>query len=472
MNDRKRFRRTPQDVDPAFDDELPDEIEIEAAQAEDDGGAFHDPVLRRALLHAPDHAVLPMEETRESILAFAHEAVAPSLPAAPIGAQRGFLLRALGMRGGAGFTAHIPWNLLYAAALVGGVATVWDWQHKREAEMAMARNDTAALPDATVAPTPAVPQPSQPSAPPESLLQPQADAQSAVGATAVAPSAQQPAIAAANTPASAAVPPSSMPAPTIALPVVESPEDAEARIALEQRLQRLEAAEARARLTQQSDAKGLPSSLFASALPRTAIPVEVPLAARAGRPAPGQPATPVSTASSTDPVSASAAAASPARAEEAPSPTFTALSQWTRLTITSPGAAPRRIARADTGELGPLVGSAALAGVGPQPLSGRVEWRIALERNGEQLGLLEVTGTQVRWKENGIPAGTGTPSASAMASLRQALKEVQTEPVKPAGPTSSAAPLAPNTSAASADLPAPGTDVAPAVPSPTQAASQ
>ena len=66
-----------------FDFDPDRDLDIDGLEDGDDGdgGAFHDPVLRRALAHAPDHAVVPMDETRESILSFAHEAVAPSLPA-------------------------------------------------------------------------------------------------------------------------------------------------------------------------------------------------------------------------------------------------------------------------------------------------------------------------------------------------------------------------------------------------------
>lgn len=405
MNDDNRYR-----VDPELLDERDVDIDLESeVEADDDGGAFHDPVLRRALLHAPDHAVLPMEETRESILSFAHEAVAPSLAAAPVWAQRSFVQRLMGMRGGAGFSAHIPWNGLVVIALVGTAVVVQDRDLLGGFRSKPARNE-AVEPSAPVA---SVMPASETAAVPAPVAPPAAAAVSSASLPAQPVATMAPVEAAPSAPA----------APAIATPSVESPADAAARIALEQKLQRFEAAEAKARLAQRSDAGGLPSSLSVSVLPRTAVPVEVPMASRAGR-----------------------ADAAPARAEDPPSPTFSALSQWTRLTITSTGGGTRRVARADARELGPLVGSVALAGVGPQPLSGRVEWRIAFERNGEQLGLLEVAGSQVRWKENGIPAGTGAPSASGLASLRQALKEAEAEPAKvaePAPANETAAPAAP-----------------------------
>lgn len=420
-NDRRkddRHRIEPRGEDFAADtgadldvaDELDDEIDID-----EDGGAFHDPVLRRALAHAPDHAVVPMDETRESIRAFAHEAVAPSLPAAPVGARRTFMQRVLGLRGGAGVGSFIPWNVLFAAALVAVVVTVRDRPSTRAPATEVARNEPAMTAPSSPVATPEPAAPTTPASAPESASAqvPQVSAASEpIPAPAQAPVPMAPPTVTAAPPAAASSAPPLSAVPQIGLPVVESPADAAARVLLEQKLQRLEAAEARARLAQQSDTGGSPAAnLFAGSLPRTAIPVEVPAAARAGRPG-------------------TAPAAATPRAEDSPSPTFTALSQWTRLTITSPGGEARRIARSEARELGPLVGSAALVGVGSQPLSGRVEWRIALERNGEQLGLLEVAGNQVRWKENGVPAGTGAPAANALASLRQALKEAQTEPVK------------------------------------------
>ncbi|MGJ7580475.1 hypothetical protein ACSFA3_09875 [Variovorax sp. RHLX14] len=438
MTDDRRYRVDPElldERDEEMDADLPDELE-----ADDGGGAFHDPVLRRALLHAPDHAVSPMEETRESILSFAHEAVAPSLAAAPVWAQRSFVQRLLGMRGGAGFSAHIPWNGLVVIALVAAAVFVRDRDllddfRTKVARKKAAEPSAAASPASEIAKAPA-PAPASPAVP---LAQaPQTSAQTIQP---VAPPPPPPPPSAVVPPAVASVPaaaaslpaqPAAMPAaaptiapaaPTIAMPAVESPKDAAARIALEQKLQRFEAAEAKARLAQRSDASGAQSSLFASALPRMAIPVEVPMASRAGR-----------AGTTAQPEAGLPASQAPSRVEEPPTPTFTALSQWTRLTITSAGGETRRVARADARELGPLVGSAALAGVGPQPLSGRVEWRIALERNGEQLGLLEVAGNQIRWKEKGIPAGTGAPAASGLTSLREALKEAEAEPVKAAEP--------------------------------------
>jgi hypothetical protein len=120
------------------------------------------------------------------------------------------------------------------------------------------------------------------------------------------------------------------------------------------------------------------------------------------------------------------AAPAPAPApSQAPEPTFNALAQWTQLRISRNGTDSRVLPRAEARELGGLVGSAALAGVGSQPLAGAIDWRIALERDGEVLGVLELAGGQVRWREKGVPPGTGQPGAGALSSLRQALEEAR-----------------------------------------------
>lgn len=435
MKNRDLDRAVPDDLAP--DPDL--DIDADIDDAQDDGGAFHDPVLRRALAYASDNAVMPMDETRESIRAFAHEAVAPSLPAAPHAAQRTVLQRVLGLRGGAGIGALIPWNAVLATVVVGA-AVVWRDRHpvgdmaQEKPESTMAVAETPSTPDVT-------PVPAAPAAP---------AAEEATTAASVPPAQ----------PASSA-PPAAAPPPMISLPTlttlpVESPADAAARLQMEQKLQRLEAAEAKARLAQQSDAGGLPTSLFPSALPKTAIPVEVP---RAGRAA-------ATSAGSALPGTSSAGAG---RVDDASPPNFVALSQWTRLTVTPAGGESHRVARSEAGELGALVGSAALAGVGTQPLSGRVDWRVVFERNGEPLATLETAGNQIRWKENGMAAGTGVPSGNALASLRQALKQVQAEAARPAqlvpAPAAAAAPAAVPTPAqpeAAPSTPGPATPPAPA----------
>ncbi|MFZ3119004.1 MAG: hypothetical protein WA159_11845, partial [Variovorax sp.] len=68
------------------DDDWDDERDDDVSSADD--GALHDPLLRQVLDHAPDQAVTPDAALRQSIRVLAHEAVAPSLPAGPVGAER------------------------------------------------------------------------------------------------------------------------------------------------------------------------------------------------------------------------------------------------------------------------------------------------------------------------------------------------------------------------------------------------
>jgi len=117
------------------------------------------------------------------------------------------------------------------------------------------------------------------------------------------------------------------------------------------------------------------------------------------------------------------------RTDDTEPPTFAALSQWTRLTISRRGGPGRTVQRADAPDLISLLGSAAIAAVGPKPLAGAPDWRITLERNNEVLAVLEVASTQVRWREGHAPPATGVPSGLALAGLRVALSEaIQEQP--------------------------------------------
>ena len=94
------------------------------------------------------------------------------------------------------------------------------------------------------------------------------------------------------------------------------------------------------------------------------------------------------------------------------------------MTILRTDGSSRNLAREETGELAQLLGSAALAAVGPRPLPGGVEYRVVLERaNGDQLAVLDIAGNWVRWREGKLPAGTGAPGAGALAALREALRD-------------------------------------------------
>jgi len=149
------------------------------------------------------------------------------------------------------------------------------------------------------------------------------------------------------------------------------------------------------------------------------------------------------------------------RTAETPPPSFAALSQWTHLTLTRIGGESRTRPRAEVRELGALLGSAALAGVGPEALKARIEWRIALQRNNETIARIELAGSQVRWRENGAPPGVGTPPPGALVGLRRMLDDVFEEATAGAGaaatpvlvpaPPAATTPLAPQAPEASGE---------------------
>lgn len=368
----------------------------------DDDGALHDPLLQQVLDHAPDQAATPDAALRQSIRVLAHEAVAPSLPAGPVGAERPWWQRLLGIGGGAG--SRMPWNAAFATVLVGVLVTVM-WQREPV---------PGAAPDAPMQERPAAPVPAAPPAP-------------------VTPAPK---------PAEAPPPP---PAPSVldtalaeSRAVTESAKralderdrererqarqaaaDREATLAADKAVERAQQALAREEAARMKAEPPLPPPVQ---WPPVMTPEPVAPAAPAVNAAP--PAAALRAAPPAPSRAAGMAAPAPAPGP-APEPTFNALAQWTQLRITRNGADSRVLPRAEARELGGLVGSAALAGVGSQPLAGAVDWRIALERDGEVLGVLELAGGQVRWREKGVPPGTGQPGAGALSSLRQALEEAR-----------------------------------------------
>ena len=378
-----------------------------------DDGALHDPLLKQALDHAPDQAATPDAALRQSIRVLAHEAVAPSLPAGPVGAERPWWQRLLGIGGGVG--SRMPWNAAFATVLVGVLVTVM-WQREPV---------PGAAPDAPMQERPAAPVP-------------------------VAPPA---AVTPAPKPAEAPPPP---PAPSVldtalaeSRAVTEAAKralderdrererqarqaavDREATLAADKAVERAQQALAREEAAKMKAEPPLPPAVQ---WPPVMTPEPVAPAAPAVGAAP-----PAAALRAAPPASRAAGVIAPAPAPaaptpapvaptpaQAPEPTFNALAQWTQLRISRKGAESRVLPRAEARELGGLVGSAALAGVGSQPLGGAVDWRIALERDGEVLGVLELAGGQVRWREKGVPPGTGQPSAGALSSLRQALEEAR-----------------------------------------------
>lgn len=406
------------------------------------------PVLRRALDHAPDRGSEPDDELRQAIRSFAHESVAPSLPSGRAGL--------LGRRAGEGATgleartrarrSRLLRNLIVAAVLVAIVATV-TWH--REPGPGNAR-PAATAPEAAVQPVaPTTPAASAPAA--VAMADPPASASASAGAPALSeaekilfaprvtlPESASPAASAAakapkvatpsmpataTTPAPPSATPSATPTPpaaqpktnVAALPATPAPATGTLPGAASER------AKATAASAAATAMPATPASSAATPTGRAAASFAAPGGTTA---APGSPA-----------VTSSATAAKPA-AEAAPPapPTFAALSQWNQMTMTRADGTTRRRSKADVRELGALLGSAALAGGGAEPIKGRVDWRVSLERNGQTIARVELAGNQVRWIENNAAPGTGTPPPGSLDSVREMLENVFEEPAPSPAP--------------------------------------
>jgi hypothetical protein len=394
------------------------------------------PALRRALDHAPDRGSEPDDELRQAIRSFAHESVAPSLPSGRTGL--------LGRRAGEGATgleartrarrSRLLRNLIVAAVLVVIVAMV-TWH--REPGPGNGR-PAATAPDAAV---PSVAPPTPAASASAAVATAQAPA-SAAGAPALSeaekilfaprvtlPESASTAASAAAAKAPKVMTPSTAPAPATpsATPTPTTPPAAQPKTSVASLPSTPAPVPGMSPGAAAERAKVAAASAAATATPVTpASPATTPTGrAAASFAAPGgtsvAPGNPVATPSTV------AKPAAEAAAPPAP-PTFAALSQWTQLTMTRADGTTRRRSKADARELGALLSSAALAGGGAEPIKGRVDWRVNLERNGQTIARVELAGNQVRWIENNAAPGTGTPPPGSLDSVREMLENVFEEP--------------------------------------------
>ncbi|MGF6527216.1 hypothetical protein [Variovorax sp. PvP013] len=412
------------------------------------------PALRRALDHAPDRGSEPDDELRQAIRSFAHESVAPSLPSGRTGL--------LGRRAGEGATgleartrarrSRLLRNLIVAAVLVVIVATV-TWH--REPGPGNVR-PAATAPEAAVEPV--APTASAASAA-AAVATANAPASAAAGAPALSEAEKilfaprvtlpEPASPAASAPSRApkvATPSMPSTAPTSATPAATTPTPTTPPAAQQPKTSMAALPSTPAPVSGTSPgaaaerAKGAAASAAATATPVT--PPVSPATTPAGRAAASFAAPGGTGAAPAGSAATPSTAAKPAADAAPPSPpTFAALSQWTQLTMTRADGTTRRRSKADARELGALLGSAALAGGGAEPIRGRVDWRVSLERNGQTLARVELAGNQVRWIENNAAPGTGTPPAGSLDSVREMLENVFEEPAS--GGASKLAPLVP-----------------------------
>ena len=413
---------------------------------DDDGtGDLRDEALRRALQHAPDHAATPNWRMRKAILDHAREAVAPfTAPVLPEPTRPAWQ-RLLGI--GAG---RMPWNAAFATLLVGVFAALL-WQREpvpgarpdsepqvdRPAQRGDATQPQAPSPPGAIAPPVAAPPaPLPPRRAPERALPSSQDIVSGP-----VPSLEPPAAAPdAAPPSKNVLPPRAVdrPAPSA------TPSEPARRRADEAAQSPSAAAAARESRRKEAGATGgepvppAPAAAApAGAAPRDSVSErmrsEEEAASRQRLPA--APGLAPGAGASRESAEPGRAAASPAPAASPPGPSFSALSQWSRITITQRGGASRSLSRSEAQDLNALLGSAALSASGAQPMSGTPEWRVTLERsNGEVMATFELGPSQVRWREGRGAAATGTPSAASLAALRAALHHAVEPQEQPSAP--------------------------------------
>ncbi|NDZ12869.1 hypothetical protein C7T35_30280 [Variovorax sp. WS11] len=417
----------------------------------DDKGELRDEALHRALLNAPDHTAAPNWRLRKAILDHAHDAVTPFAAAAqPEAAERPRWQRLLGL-GGQGGGARMPWNAAFATVLVGVLVTVL-WQREpvpgarpdRDAQVSAPAQRSEA-PAAPASPPPAAPA-ATPAPPPQAAERALPSSQDIAGGPAPVPEAPAES---ATAPAKGARPsrPAERPAPTPAPSELARRQADEAALSASTAAAAKEARkkEAAAPAGQPAPAPAAAPPAPAGAAPRGSLSErtrsEEESASRQRFAAPAGPATVAGSArDAAEPAREGRAAAPPTAAPPAPTaspepPSFSALSQWSRITITQRGGASRTLSRSEAQDLSALLGSAAISAVGAQPLAGTPEWRVTLERsNGDVMATFELGRNQVRWREGRGAAATGMPSASSLAALREALQHAVEPPAQPSSP--------------------------------------
>ena len=435
---------------------------------------LRDPVLRRALDHAPDRDAAPDPRTRDAIRKMAHNlaaAPAPTPASAANHANAAPWWRRL--FGSGGTQARMPWNAAFATVLVATfVAVLWHREPIPDARLdGEARVGGTAAPAPAAAPTPPSAEPA-PQAPNPAIAAQQAPA---------APVAEAPAAPARDSareardrstadavrrpvPAPAPARKQAAPAPEINRPAPEPPPLPPPAPAAAQAPAPLPApataapgiAEQAARARQKSegaqDERALErrSSAYATAPAPSAAPPSIAEPDRTPPVIAAAPAAPVAPGAapprreSADSASASIArggsanaevsgalrdappprAAAAAKAARAPAgtPSFSALDRWTSFEVTRDGVGVRH-ARGDIEGLAALVNAVARsATTADAQLAAPVEARLSFYQGSTSIAVLEIAGEQVRWTpQPGGAAAVGTPPAQALAALRALL---------------------------------------------------
>jgi hypothetical protein len=408
----------------------------------DDDGALRDPMLRRALDHAPDHDALPNPRTRDAIRKMAHNLA--TVPATSPAVAAPWWRRLFG--GGGETHARMPWNAAFATVLVATFITVlWHREPVPDARLD-GEAGVASAPPAASAPAPASVPPAPAPAPTPAPAQPATEAardavsggspqrrEDPVRRAAPAPvpsdkpAAPAPVIAAAPTPPSA-------PAVAPPSPAPMAEQSAPAPRAFPRTEERREENEPENRQRSPVAAGAPPAVAMAPAAPpspresadSSASPAlsaaQRSASANSGTEASGalrQAPAPVARA----PAPAPASAAAKASADDTSA--FAALDRWTSLNLMRAGRGVSQ-ARGDTEGLAALVNAVARSATAPgAELAAPVEARLELYRGATLLAVLEIAGDQVRWTPQaagtGGGASIGTPPASTLAALRALL---------------------------------------------------
>ena len=401
---------------------------------------LHDDALRKALAQAPDRGTLPDWRVRQAILDHAHDAISASEELLTASRERAPWWRLAWWRDKVGLSGATPWNAALASLMVAVLVTLI-WQ--REPVPGARPDDETAL---TSAPAPAAAPEAAPTFKEEA-------AKAAAKETAKETSAKKDASKGAGSKETGAKDAAAKEAAAKEVAAKEARETA-AREAAAKEMAAREAAAKEAAAKKADSSRPVPAAPAASQ-PRESKPESAPAVAAMRTPAPQEaiagadsaarasapsfaaaPPPPARTAPSTAPPpstadasaerrkSAPAAAAAPStRSDVVPMSDFSSLSRWTELRVANVNGDVRVVPRAEAGDLGLLMSSAAIMAVGATPLRSLPEWRVSLERRGQVLAVLEVARNDVRWTEGALPPAAGTPPPEALEALRGALRQ-------------------------------------------------
>jgi len=392
---------------------------------------LHDEGLRKALAQAPDRSQIPDWRVRQAILDQAHDAISASEELLAASREGAPWWRLAWWRDKVGLSGATPWNAAFATVVVGVLVTLM-WQREpvpgaRLDERPAVKQETAREEAERVAPAPASPPADAPKSagPPASAAPPvRAPVPSAVPAAPEAPAAPSATLPAAPAPGAAAPAAGPPPVPAAA-PPVRAPETA----SIIPPVGESAGPASSQRFAQGNVTAPKPSAADAAAERRKSEP------AVAAAPPPPATQPEAKRGARQEPA---AAAPAPRADVPPPMPDFASLSRWTELRVANVNGDVRMVPRAEAGELGLLMSSAAIMATGAPPMRTLPEWRVSLERKGQVLAVLEVARTQVRWTEGHLPATTGIPPIESLDALRAALRETaragspaRVEPVVP-----------------------------------------